>query len=66
MGGLESMSINRPFITFAPQVTPVYTDTSGSIDWFHYYTLWESLSPADRRVAQLVGVTEAFIARAIR
>ncbi|XP_012942327.1 DNA polymerase theta [Aplysia californica] len=48
-------------------VTPVYTtDVSTTLDWYHYYSLWESLTPADRRVAELVGVTESFIARAIR
>ncbi|GFN83271.1 DNA polymerase theta-like [Plakobranchus ocellatus] len=48
-------------------VTPMYTsDVSASIDWYHFHTLWESLTPADRRVAEIVGVSEAFIARAIR
>ena len=39
---------------------------SYNLDWFHYYSLWEGLTPAERRVADLVGVSEAFIARAIR
>ena len=39
--------------------------TSASLDWCHYYALWEALTPADRRVAEMVGVSEAFIARAI-
>ncbi|KAH9504975.1 hypothetical protein Btru_061318 [Bulinus truncatus] len=48
-------------------VTPVYTpDIASCINWFNYHALWESLSPADRRVAQLVGVSEAFIGRAIK
>ncbi|RUS83890.1 hypothetical protein EGW08_008371 [Elysia chlorotica] len=47
-------------------VTPMYaSDSSASLDWCHYYTLWEALTPADRRVAEMVGVSEAFIARAI-
>ncbi|BFZ09845.1 hypothetical protein BsWGS_12884 [Bradybaena similaris] len=48
-------------------VTPVYTtDVSTSIDWYHYHHLWENLTPADRRVADLVGVSESFIARSIQ
>ncbi|CAL1548393.1 unnamed protein product, partial [Lymnaea stagnalis] len=47
-------------------VTPVYTsDVSSSIDWFHYHNLWENLTPADRRVAELVGVSESFIGKAL-
>ncbi|XP_059178781.1 DNA polymerase theta-like [Physella acuta] len=47
-------------------VTPMYTtDTSTVIDWYQYLAIWEALTPADRRVAELVGVSEAFIARAI-
>lgn len=39
---------------------------SASIDWYHFHHLWEVLTPADRRVAELVGVSESFIARAIQ
>ena len=34
--------------------------------WQHYYSLWEALAPAERRVAELVGVSEAYIARAMQ
>lgn len=48
------------------KVTPMYTtDTSSIIDWYQYLAIWEALTPADRRVAEIVGVSEAFIARAI-
>ncbi|XP_055889745.1 DNA polymerase theta-like [Biomphalaria glabrata] len=48
-------------------VTPVYAaDMSNTIDWYKYHAFWEALSPADKRVAQLVGVSEAFIGRAIK
>ncbi|GFR73382.1 DNA polymerase theta-like, partial [Elysia marginata] len=48
-------------------VTPMYASdmSSSSLDWCHYYALWEALTPADRRVAEMVGVSEAFIARAV-
>ncbi|CAG5132586.1 unnamed protein product [Candidula unifasciata] len=48
-------------------VTPVYAaNVSTSVDWYHYHHLWETLTPADRRVADLVGISESFIARAIQ
>ena len=47
------------------QVTPVYQMLS-TIDWYQYLGLWESLSPGMRRVAELVGVSEGFLARCVR
>jgi len=47
------------------QVTPVYAQLE-SIDWLQYFSLWESLTPGMRRVAELVGVRESFLVRAIR
>ncbi|XP_076077115.1 DNA polymerase theta-like isoform X2 [Mytilus galloprovincialis] len=48
-------------------VTPIYSmDFGSSLDWYQYYCLWESLSVGMKRVAELVGVQESFIARAIR
>ena len=38
----------------------------GTIDWYQYLCLWESLSAGERRVAELVGVSESFLARAVR
>jgi len=48
-------------------VTPVYIqDQWASIDWMQYLCLWEQL-PADmKRVAELVGVQERYLARAVR
>ena len=37
---------------------------SDNIDWYSYLCLWESLSPDKRRVADLIGVEEGFLARA--
>ena len=39
---------------------------SDNIDWYQYMCMWESLSPDMRRVAELVGVKEGFLARAVR
>lgn len=46
-------------------VTPGHLGTQlGSLDWGRYQELWERLSAAQRRVAALVGVDEACMARA--
>lgn len=37
-----------------------------SIDWLFYLDLWEKLSPSMQRVGELVGVREAFLAKAMR
>lgn len=52
---------------YLSQVTPLYAqDQWGSIDWMQYLCLWEQL-PADmKRVAELVGVKEGYLARAVR
>lgn len=49
------------------QVTPVYVqDQWVNIDWYQYYCCWEQL-PADmRRVAEVVGVKEDFLSRAVQ
>ena len=50
-----------------PQVTPIYApDQWGSIDWMHYLCLWEQLPVDMKRVAELVGVQERYLARAVR
>lgn len=46
-------------------VTPGHLGSQlGSLDWGRYQELWERLSAAQRRVAALVGVDEACMARA--
>ncbi|KAH8027368.1 hypothetical protein HPB51_004720 [Rhipicephalus microplus] len=46
-------------------VTPGHLGAQlGSLDWGRYQRLWERLSAAQRRVAGLVGVDEACVARA--
>jgi DNA polymerase theta len=40
-------------------------DVGGNLDWYQFYCLWENLSVDMKRVAELVGVQESFIARAI-
>ncbi|WAR06887.1 DPOLQ-like protein [Mya arenaria] len=47
------------------QVTPIYAQIDG-IDWLQYFSMWEGLSPGMRRVAELVGVKESFLVKAIR
>jgi len=36
-----------------------------SVDWYQYLRIWEHLSVDMRRVAELVGVQERFLARAV-
>ncbi|XP_066304418.1 DNA polymerase theta-like [Branchiostoma lanceolatum] len=47
------------------QVTPIYNDWS-NLDWYHYLCLYEKLPTHMRRVAELVGVEEGYLARAVR
>jgi DNA polymerase theta len=47
------------------QVTPIYAQID-SIDWYQYFSIWESLTPGMRRVSELVGVQESFLAKAVR
>jgi DNA polymerase theta len=48
-------------------VVPIYAAVSWpNLDWIHYLSLWETLSPDMKRVGELVGVDERFIVRAMR
>ena len=48
-------------------MTPIYIqDQWPSIDWYQYLRIYERLPANMRRVADMVGVEEAFLARAIR
>ncbi|KAL3883562.1 hypothetical protein ACJMK2_029814 [Sinanodonta woodiana] len=48
-------------------VTPVYAhDIGANIDWYQFYCLWEKLPVDMKRVAELVGVDESFLAKAVR
>ncbi|KAM7322117.1 hypothetical protein ACRRTK_018958 [Alexandromys fortis] len=46
-------------------VTPVFEDWTG-IDWYRFFCLWEKLPASMRRVAELVGVEESFLARCVK
>ncbi|KAK7826501.1 hypothetical protein U0070_017082 [Myodes glareolus] len=46
-------------------VTPVFEDWTG-IDWYRFFCLWEKLPTSMRRVAELVGVEEGFLARCVK
>ncbi|KAL8575274.1 hypothetical protein ACOMHN_001819 [Nucella lapillus] len=47
-------------------VTPIYSqEISRQLEWYHFYCLWDKLSPEMRLVAKTVGVEEAFLAKAI-
>ncbi|XP_030207307.1 DNA polymerase theta [Gadus morhua] len=45
-------------------ITPVYTDWT-TIDWYQFFCLWEQLPSSMKRVAELVGVQEGFLARSV-
>jgi len=47
-------------------VTPIYVadQWGSSLDWHQYFKLWESLSPDQQKVGELVGVQESFIIKA--
>ncbi|XP_048459045.1 DNA polymerase theta [Rhincodon typus] len=47
------------------QITPVYEEWI-TIDWYQFFCLWEKLSASMKRVAELVGIEEGFLARSIR
>ncbi|PZC85504.1 hypothetical protein B5X24_HaOG216612 [Helicoverpa armigera] len=48
-------------------VTPYGVSSQwGNMDWIHMLTLWESLTKAQKRVGELVGVQESFIIRCLR
>ncbi|KAL4608972.1 DNA polymerase theta-like, partial [Arapaima gigas] len=46
------------------QVTPVYADWT-NIDWYQFFCLWEHLPASMKRVAEMVGVQEGFLARSV-
>ncbi|XP_013926923.1 PREDICTED: DNA polymerase theta-like, partial [Thamnophis sirtalis] len=46
-------------------VTPVYEDWT-KIDWYQFFCLWEKLPASLRRVAQLVGIEESFLACSVK
>ncbi|XP_051005844.1 DNA polymerase theta [Acomys russatus] len=46
-------------------VTPVFEDWIG-IDWYRFFCLWEKLPASMKRVAELVGVEEGFLARCVK
>ncbi|XP_077202429.1 DNA polymerase theta isoform X2 [Paroedura picta] len=46
-------------------VTPVYEDWA-KIDWYQFFCLWEKLPASMKRVAELVGVEESFLARSVK
>uniref|UniRef100_UPI00398EBF00 DNA polymerase theta n=1 Tax=Pristiophorus japonicus TaxID=55135 RepID=UPI00398EBF00 len=47
------------------QITPVYEEWV-TIDWYQFFCLWENLSASMKRVAELVGIEEGFLARSIK
>nr|XP_034371447.1 DNA polymerase theta isoform X2 [Arvicanthis niloticus] len=46
-------------------VTPVFEDWT-NIDWYRFFCLWEKLPTSMKRVAELVGVEEGFLARCVK
>ncbi|KAM3935772.1 DNA polymerase theta [Leptodactylus fuscus] len=46
-------------------VTPVYEEWA-TIDWYQFFCLWEKLSVSMKRVAELVGIEEGFLARSVK
>uniref|UniRef100_A0A673ZVX4 DNA-directed DNA polymerase n=1 Tax=Salmo trutta TaxID=8032 RepID=A0A673ZVX4_SALTR len=46
------------------QITPVYAEWT-TIDWYQFWCLWEGLGSSNKRVAELVGVQESFLARSV-
>ncbi|XP_038657843.1 DNA polymerase theta isoform X3 [Scyliorhinus canicula] len=47
------------------QITPVYEEWV-TIDWYQFFCLWENLSASMKRVAELVGIEEGYLARSIK
>ncbi|XP_053273755.1 DNA polymerase theta [Pleuronectes platessa] len=45
-------------------ITPLYAEWT-TIDWYQFFRLWEQLSSSMKRVAELVGVQEGFLARSV-
>nr|XP_009940090.1 PREDICTED: DNA polymerase theta [Opisthocomus hoazin] len=46
-------------------VTPVYEEWA-TIDWYQFFCLWEKLPASMKRVAELVGIEEGFLARSVK
>ncbi|XP_007493816.2 DNA polymerase theta [Monodelphis domestica] len=46
-------------------VTPLYEDWT-AIDWYRFFCLWEKLPVSLKRVAELVGIEEGFLARSVK
>uniref|UniRef100_A0A8D0GJD7 DNA polymerase theta n=1 Tax=Sphenodon punctatus TaxID=8508 RepID=A0A8D0GJD7_SPHPU len=46
-------------------VTPVYEEWT-KIDWYQFFCLWEKLPASMKRVAELVGIEEGFLARSVK
>ncbi|XP_005896144.2 DNA polymerase theta isoform X1 [Bos mutus] len=46
-------------------VTPVFEDWT-TIDWYRFFCLWEKLPASMKRVAELVGIEEGFLARCVK
>jgi len=46
------------------KITPVYVDWT-TIDWYQFFCLWEQLPSAMKRVAEMVGIQEGFLARSV-
>ncbi|XP_055965104.1 DNA polymerase theta [Sorex fumeus] len=46
-------------------VTPMFEDWT-TIDWYRFFCLWEKLPTSMKRVAELVGIEEGFLARCVK
>ncbi|XP_033029736.1 DNA polymerase theta, partial [Lacerta agilis] len=46
-------------------VTPVYEDWA-KIDWYRFFCMWEKLPASMKRVAELVGIEESFLACSVK
>lgn len=46
------------------QITPLYAEWT-TIDWYQFFCLWGQLSSSMKRVAELVGIQEGFLARSV-
>ncbi|MBN3297943.1 DPOLQ polymerase, partial [Amia calva] len=46
------------------QITPVYGEWT-TIDWYQFFCLWEHLPTSMKRVAEMVGIEEGFLARSV-
>ncbi|XP_072239390.1 DNA polymerase theta [Leuresthes tenuis] len=45
-------------------ITPLYAEWT-TIDWYQFFCLWEQLPSSMKRVAEMVGVQEGFLARSV-